>query len=187
MKVDICGLNHLIFAMKTKTAVYLGGIAIVLVCLFVNFKFAGNESTDLAQLKKLNARFIHNFVTNDTVSHSKIAHRSFLLITSKGGKVSRKDYLNEWAHGFDPKVYAYWDYRDELISIYGSYALVRAVTKFRIVKDSKETEGMTRYTDSYIKENGEWKCVQAQLTSVSPENYPGDETIVKKYINGIIQ
>ena len=40
---------------------------------------------------------------------------------------------------------------------------------------------MSMYTDVYIKENGEWKCVQAQITKVSPENYSGDETIVKKY------
>jgi hypothetical protein len=175
--------------MKKSTIGYVWGIAIILVCLFVNFRAAEDDpsATDMAQLKKLNARFIHNFVTNDTASHSKIIRSDFICITSKGGIINRKDYLNGWAHGFDPKVYAYWDYRDELISIYGSSALVRAVTKFKIMKDGKETEGMTRYTDSYIKENEEWKCVQAQLTSVAPESYPGDETIVKKYINGKLQ
>lgn len=43
---------------------------------------------------------------------------------------------------------------------------------------------MTQYTDTYIKENGSWRCLQAQITVVSPENYPGDETIVRKYIKG---
>ena len=37
------------------------------------------------------------------------------------------------------------------------------------------------YTDVYVKENGEWKCVQAQINKVAPPNYAPDETIVKKY------
>jgi len=46
---------------------------------------------------------------------------------------------------------------------------------------------MTTYTDTYLDENGEWKCIQAQITTVAPEHYPGDETIVRKYIMGQIQ
>ena len=41
--------------------------------------------------------------------------------------------------------------------------------------------GMSMYTDTYIKENGNWKCVQAQITKLSPANYSGDETIVRKW------
>jgi ketosteroid isomerase-like protein len=189
MKGDICLLIQSIFPMKARILGYISVCTLIALCLFVRATMidADAAETDLDQLKKLNARFIHNFVTNDTASHNKIIGKDFLLITGSGRKVNRKDYLNAWAHGFDPAVYAYWDYRDEMISIYGSCALVRSVNKFKTRKEGKTTEGMTRYTDTYIKENGEWKCAQAQLTSVSPENYPGDDTIVKKYINGKIQ
>ncbi len=37
---------------------------------------------------------------------------------------------------------------------------------------------MSMYTDTY-KENGQWKCVQAQIKKVSPENYSGDEHTIK--------
>jgi hypothetical protein len=50
-----------------------------------------------------------------------------------------------------------------------------------MIRDGKESTGMSMYTDTYIKENGEWKCVQAQLSKLAPEFYPGDETIVRKY------
>ena len=30
-------------------------------------------------------------------------------------------------------------------------------------------------------------CILAQLTSVTPENYPPDDTIVVKYIRGVLQ
>jgi hypothetical protein len=81
----------------------------------------------------------------------------------------------------------YWDYRDESISIFDAVALVRATNKHIIRKDGTESTGMTTYTDIYIEENGEWKCIQAQLTPVSPQHFPGDETIVEKYVMGELQ
>lgn len=143
------------------------------------------EASDIAQLKALNAKFIHNFITNDTVSHSQIISKDFICITSKGQRVNRKDYLNGWAKGYDASTMPYFDYRDERISYYGNMALVRAVTKFVTEKDGKETSGMTAYTDTYIKDNGKWKCVQAQLTSVAPENFSSDATIVRQYKKGV--
>src|SRR5688572_23608723 len=115
------------------------------------------QSDDLDQLKKLNATFIHNFVTNDVVSHDKIIHENFVCITSKGLWLNRKDYLEGWKTGFDANVFLYWDYRDEKITIIGSTALVRSVTKYTMLKDGKEITGMTQYTDVYSKENGIWK------------------------------
>ena len=163
----------------------------IVICIPLVFAMPAVSSAqandDLTQLKTLNARFINNFITNDTVSHSQIIHKNFVCITSKGKWLNRKDYLTGWASGYNPALMPYFDYRDERITLYGNTALVRAVTKFVSVKDGKETMGMTQYTDVYIKENGTWKCVQAQLTSLSPENYPDDKTIVRQYKEGKIQ
>jgi Domain of unknown function (DUF4440) len=137
------------------------------------------DTGDMAMLRKLNATFIHNFVTNDTVSHSKIIHPGFVCISSTGRKIGRKEYLEDWLHGFDG--FVYWDYRDEQITIYGTMALVRAQNKYTFIKDGKSFSGMSMYTDTYIKEGGQWICVQAQLLNVSPEHYSSDETIVRKY------
>src|SRR5258706_12818573 len=132
----------------------------------------------LPELRTLNARFIHNFVTNDVKSHSAMMHERFVSITSKGKKESREDYLKRWATGFDPQVIVYWDYRDEKISIFGNVALVRSTNKHVVRKGGVETTGMSTYTDTYLHEEGEWKCIQAHITTVAPEYYPGDETIV---------
>ena len=147
--------------------------------LFNNPGSAQANSDDMKTLKLLNSKFINNFVTNDTVSHSKIIHRDFVCIGSSGQYINRKDYMNGWLHGFDGFVYG--DYRDERISIFGNTALVHAANKYVVVSNGKESKGMSMYTDVYIKENGEWKCVQAQISKLSPEFFPGDETIVKKY------
>jgi ketosteroid isomerase-like protein len=142
----------------------------------------------MRQLRALNAKFIHNFVTNDVPSHAGITHEGFTSVTSKGARQARPAYLGYWAKAFDPEVIVYWDYRDEQITIFDNVALVRATNKHIVRKDGTETTGMTTYTDTYLRDNnGEWKCIQAQLTPVAPEHFPGDETIVAKYIKGKLQ
>ncbi len=135
--------------------------------------------SDLEELKKLNATFIHNFVTNDTASHQKILHRDFVCISSNGRVIDRRTYLNAWAHGFDG--YVYWDYRNEEISVFGNMALVRAINKYIVRRNGTEYTGMSIYTDTYIKENGKWLCVQAHLTEVAPAHFPGNDRIVRAY------
>ena len=137
------------------------------------------QQPDLDVLKKLNATFIHNFVTNDTASHSRIIHRDFIHVSSTGKYTARKDYLENWAHGFSGIVY--WDYRDEDIRIFGNTALIHSQNKCISIENGKEVISFWMYTDTYIKENGEWKCIQAQIAKVAPAYYAADETIVRKY------
>ena len=68
------------------------------------------------ELRALNARFIHNFVTNDVPSHDAILHPVFITILSTGQRWDRATYLKYWATAFDPEVIVYWDVRDELIT-----------------------------------------------------------------------
>ena len=140
-----------------------------------------------AELRALNARFIHNFITNDVPSHDAILHKNFICITPAGARVGRADYLRAWATGFNAERIPYFDYRDEKIDVFGTTALLRSTNKSIRVKDGVETVGMTMYTDVYVHENGAWKCIQAQLTQVAPAHYPPDETIVKKYLKGKAQ
>jgi hypothetical protein len=139
------------------------------------------------ELRALNATFIRNFITNDVPSHDAILHKDFICITPTGARVGRADYLKAWATGFDAERIPYFDYRDERIDVVGTTALLRSTNKSIRIVDGVETMGMTMYTDTYVHESGAWKCIQAQITPVTPANYPPDETIVKKYVRGKLQ
>ena len=139
------------------------------------------------ELRALNARFIHNFVTNDVASHDAILHPRFINIWPTGQRWDRASYLKYWATAFDPGVVVYWDVRDELITVIGDVALVRSTNKAIRRRDGKDVTGMTLYTDTYLFENGSWKCIQAQIQAVAPEFYPSDDTIVSVYIDGKLQ
>ena len=140
-----------------------------------------------AELRALNARFIHNFITNDVASHDAILHEGFLCITPSGARVGRADYLKAWATGFNAERIPYYDYRDEKIDVFGDTALVRSTNKSVRRVEGAETVGMTMYTDIYVHRDGAWKCIQAQITPVAPAHYPADDTIVRKYIKGRAQ
>jgi uncharacterized protein DUF4440 len=139
------------------------------------------------ELRALNARFIHNFVTRDVASHDAILHPGFINIWPTGQRWDRASYLKYWATAFDPKLIPYWDVRDELITVIGDVALVRSTNKAIRRRDGNDVTGMTMYTDTYLFENGAWKCIQAQIQAVAPEFYPADDTIVSVYIDGKLQ
>jgi hypothetical protein len=145
------------------------------------------STATMDELRALNARFIHNFVTRDVASHDALLHPDFINIWPTGQRLDRASYLKYWATAFDPKVIVYWDVRDELITVIGNVALVRATNKHTRRRDGKELTGMTMYTDTYLFEEGAWKCIQAQLTPVAPEHEPADDTIVSVYLEGKLQ
>ena len=142
---------------------------------------------DLAALRALNAKFIHNFVTCDVPSHAEIIHPRFLCISSSGSVHGRAAYLKDWATDFDPEVILYWDMRDEHIELFGDVALVRATTKWVRRLNGADVTGMTMYTDTYLRTDGRWLCIQAQLTPVAPENFTADTAIVCRYVRGVQQ
>ena len=136
-------------------------------------------------LRALNALFIENFVRNDVKSHDAILHADFICVRSNGARMDRTTYLKRCATGFDPRVIVYWDVRDELITLVGNVALVRATNKEIARHDGRDAAAMSTYTDTYVYERGAWKCIQAQITPVAPGQEPGDDTIISTYNNGV--
>jgi len=141
----------------------------------------------MADLSAINDRFIENFVHNDVAGHDRLLHPRFLAIDPDGGRTGRAAYLKRWATGFDPEVIVYWDVRDELITLIGNTALVRATNKQVVRRDGRDVASMSTYTDTYIYEDGRWWCIQAHITRVAPAREPGDETIKTVYIKGVKQ
>jgi hypothetical protein len=138
----------------------------------------------LQDLRALNAQFIENFIRNDVAAHDALLHPDFLYIRGNGARVGRKDYLEGWATGFDPEVIIYWDTRDEFITLIGPVALVRATNRYVERVEGVETSGMAAYTDIYLREEGVWRCIQAQITPVAAGCEPPDDTIISVYLKG---
>ena len=123
-------------------------------------------SNDESTLSKLNAQFIKNFINGDVAAHEKIIHSDFVCIENSGAIVNRDDYMKAWAHDYADGNFISFSYTDECIRIFQNVGLVRSKTVHTKNKNGEIIEGNTVYTDIYLREDGEWKCVQAQITPV---------------------
>ena len=125
-----------------------------------------NKQEEIKTLSAVNAQFIKNFINQDTASHSKIIHKDFVCIESSGAIVKRADYLKEWAHGYESSGYTSFSYTDEFIRVFDNIALIRSRTVYKRAGSGPNSEGGTIYTDTYLKENGKWQCIQVQITPI---------------------
>ena len=126
----------------------------------------GIQDNDSTRLSALNKQFIRNFLQQDVTAQNQLIHPNFVCIESDGKVVNREVYLKNWASDYDRSGYKSFDYTDEFIRIFHDMALVRAKTVYTKLVDGKVVKGSTMYTDTYVKEDGQWRCVQAQLTPV---------------------
>ena len=132
----------------------------------VNMKIIAISKTDGEQLSELNKKFIKNFMAGDVHSHNQLIHKNFICIEGDGSIVDRETYMNNWATGFARSEYTSFSYGDERIRIFDNVALVRSKTTYTKTANGKNITGYSVYTDTYVKENGRWWCVQAQITPV---------------------
>lgn len=125
------------------------------------------QEMDKIILSKLNAQFIENFINEDVEAHEKIIHHDFVCIYGDGTIVNREEYMKNWASAYTNSGYTSFSITDEVIRIFDDMALVRSKTVYTKEVDGETVHGNSLYTDTYIKENGEWLCVQAHITPVA--------------------
>lgn len=121
---------------------------------------------DLKALSKINAQFIRNYVSQDTASHNQIIAEDFVCIQNSGEIMERDEYMKDWATSYGKSGFTSFEYSDEKIRLFGSTALVRSKTTYSKIVGGKTIRGSSIYTDTYIKKNGRWRCVQAQITPI---------------------
>ena len=143
---------------------------LILLTLFINplkgMSIMTSQQSDSAALSAINAQFIRDFLRQDAAAHNEIIHHDFVCIEGNGQIISRELYLKNWATDFGNSGFTSFGYKDELIRIFGNVALVRAKTVYTKKVENKTITGYTIYTDTYVKEDGRWKCVQVQITPV---------------------
>src|SRR5262245_32497429 len=122
---------------------------------------------DVADLTSINEQFIRNYLNNDTVAHNKIIHPDkFLIVRSDGSLMNRKDYMLEWSKGYNKETIPEFQMLEPIVRVFGDMAVITAKTRFKYRKDGQWVIGESRYSDTYIRENGQWRCVHVQLTKI---------------------
>lgn len=116
------------------------------------------DSSEQTALERLNDQYVKAFMNADVEWYRQHLADDFVCIESDGSLLNKDQFLLNTARGPDVDDYKLHDVD---VRIYGSVALVQATGSW-IGKDN--AKGISRYTDVYVKSQGDWKTVSAQIT-----------------------
>ena len=121
----------------------------------------GLQSSDEQTLARLNQEYVDAFMNADVDWYREHLAEEFVVIESDGSLLNKEQFLRNPVKGPDVADYKLHEVD---IRIYGNAALVRA-TGVWTREDGKM--GMSRYIDVYVRKNGGWQTVSAQITRTS--------------------
>ncbi len=117
---------------------------------------SGEEQT----IRRLNAEYIRAFLESDVDWYDGHLADDFRFINGAGAIIDRPAFLRLAA--FPPGVVDY-KLHDVTVRMHDDTAFVQARGEFT---RADGTQGRNRYTDVYIRSNGDWKAVSAQVTPI---------------------
>ena len=113
---------------------------------------------DLAALDALNRDYIRSVQTRDVRRFDEILASDFLCSNPDGSLVDRAAFLNQTAR---PIAITNLEAEDVRIRVFGDVAIVHARTTFTTADGGR---GHGRYSDVWVRRNGQWLAVSAHVT-----------------------
>jgi len=149
----------------------IAGCVLLLVCFEAhaqnapaakNDRFADNETGTILSLENAwnQAETLHN-----ADAMSMLIADTFAYTDDDGSFWDRAQWLSHVNQGVDQ--YEQLDNTEMKVHLYGSTAVVTGNYHERIKMKGKPKVQSGRFTDTWIREKGEWKCVASQATLVS--------------------
>src|SRR6185503_3469389 len=120
-----------------------------------------SAANDEDVIRNLNAGYVRAFVTSDSDWYDRHLTPDFLCILTTGAVVDRAAFLE---NARKPHTVVSYDLSEVRVRQHGDVALVSALGSWTR-KDG--TTGKTRYVDVWVRKDGAWKAVSAQLTLVN--------------------
>lgn len=136
----------------------------VLVASMVAMPFFGRatraEASDEDVIRELNAGYVRAFLTSDADWYDRHLTPDFQCILTTGAVVDRATFLENARKAHTVTSY---DLSEVTVRQHGDVALISALGTW---KRKDGTTGRTRYIDVWVRKDGAWKAVSAQLTAL---------------------
>lgn len=118
-------------------------------------------ATDVEILTQLNHDYVQSFLKSDARRYDELIAENFICIEPNGKLLNRAEFLEAAAH---PVTVDYFHVEDVEIRMFGDFAQITARTPYRYPNGR---EGVNRYIDCWMKRDGRWQAVSAQITAVA--------------------
>ena len=119
-----------------------------------------SAQTDSLDLVKLNRAYVDSFMHDDAAWYDAHLTLEFECLCPDGSIVPRADFI---AGSTKPMTQRSFSLDSVRVKLIGDVAVITAVTPF-VRADG--TAATNRYTDIWVRRNGKWMTLQAQITPV---------------------
>lgn len=116
---------------------------------------------DVEILKQLNHDYVQSFLNSDAKRYDELIAENFICIEPDGQLYDRAAFLEAAAH---PVAVDYFRVEAVEIRVFGDFAQITARTPYKMPSGR---EGVSRYIDCWIKRDGQWQAVSAQITGIA--------------------
>ena len=116
---------------------------------------------DVEILKQLNHDYVQSFLKSDAKRYNELIAESFICIEPDGRIYDRAAFLEAAAN---PVTVDYFHVEDVEVRLFGDFAQITARTPYRFPNGR---EGVSRYIDCWVKQDGQWKAISAQITGIA--------------------
>ena len=128
---------------------------------FAQSKSAGGDE---AALKAIEEKWDVANMKGDTATLTAIFADTFISTSAEGKTRTKAEVLAQVKSG-DIK-YETSKVDDMKVYLYGDTAVVNGRWKAKFVEKGKPVDTSERFTDTYVRQNGQWKCVASQGSTI---------------------
>ncbi|MCU1335900.1 MAG: hypothetical protein JWO19_1481 [Bryobacterales bacterium] len=143
------------------TACSFLGLLMVWAGAFAQQKSGGGDE---AALKAIEEKWDAANMKGDTATLAAILVDTFISTSSEGKTRTKPEVLAQMKSG--EIKYETSKVDDMKVYVYGDAAVVNGRWKAKFVEKGKPVDTTERFTDTYVRQNGQWKCVASQGSTI---------------------
>lgn len=125
-----------------------------------------NNKADEATIRELEAKWDAAAVKADVSAYEQILADQFILTGTDGRVQTKSEFLAALKSG---KLKYFTAKGEDLkVFLYGDAAVVSGRWTGKFTENGKTSTSVERYTASYARQNGQWRCTSSHSTSLKP-------------------
>lgn len=125
---------------------------------------AQSKAADEAALKALEEKWDAANLKGDVAALGAIFADTFVSTSTEGKVKTKAEILAELKSGEVKYLAAKTD--DMKVFVYGDTGVVNGRWKGKFVEKGKTAEVVERYTDTFVRQNGQWRCVASHSSII---------------------
>jgi len=126
-----------------------------------------SEAAAEAEVKAVGDRWMKAMMDRDAAALDRIYAEDYTFVDPSGRIMTRDEDINDIKSG--KLKFESHDHSNVQTRIYGDTAVVTGISTIKGTYEVEDISGQYRWTDTFVRRNGEWKVVASQVTRIVDE------------------